>query len=237
MLTHRHRVAAAVLVLITTTGCARLDDVAMPPPPAPGGATEPTAGLPPLPEPAGTLAPDASLDALDVLPRREVGERGDYDRDAFGQSWKDVENNGCGQRDDILTRDLAEPAVRLGSACVIVSGTLTDPWSGEVVLFAKAEASEVQVDHALPLREMWDAGAWAWTEDDRELAANDLGNLVASSAGANSAKSDHTAEDWQPTRADAGCLYSRMVVTIRDRYTLALTEPEALVLDELLQTC
>lgn len=236
MLTHRHCVAAAVLVLIAGTGCSRLGEGAAPSPPAPG-ATEPGAGLPPLPEPAGTLTPDAALDALDSLPLREAGERGDYERDAFGQSWKDVEDNGCGQRDDILTRDLVEAAVRLGSACVIVSGTLTDPWSGEVVLFAKAEASEVQVDHVLPLREIWDAGAWAWTPQDRELAANDLGNLVASSAAVNSSKSDDTAEDWQPTRADSGCLYSRMVVTIRDRYTLALTEPETLVLDELLQTC
>lgn len=234
MPTHRHRVAAAALALIAVSGCARLDE-AVPPPSTPLATTEP--GLPALPEPDGTLTANAALDALDELPQREVGERGDYDRDAFGQSWKDVERNWCGQRDDILTRDLAEPAVRLGSACVIVSGTLTDPWTGDVVQFAKPEASEVQVDHVLPLREMWDAGAWSWSAEDRELAANDLGNLVATSADANRDKSDHTADTWEPTRADAGCLYSRMVVTIRDRYTLALTEPQARALDELLQTC
>jgi len=31
-----------------------------------------------------------------------------YDRDQFGPAWKDVDRNGCDQRNDVLRRDLTK---------------------------------------------------------------------------------------------------------------------------------
>jgi hypothetical protein len=42
------------------------------------------------------------------LPMKGRAPRTGYDRDQFGPAWKDVDRNGCDQRNDVLTRDLVD---------------------------------------------------------------------------------------------------------------------------------
>ncbi len=50
-----------------------------------------------------------------------------YEREQFGPAWKDVDRNGCDQRNDILARDLEGETFKPGTHdCIVLTGTLHD---------------------------------------------------------------------------------------------------------------
>src|SRR5215213_3385680 len=51
-----------------------------------------------------------------------------YTREAFGRPWADVDGNRCDTRNDVLQRDLRLIVLEARSKCVVLSGTLTDPY-------------------------------------------------------------------------------------------------------------
>jgi hypothetical protein len=195
--------------------------------------------------PAGTLDPAAASAALAQLPVADKSSLDGYDRDCgagagcvFGPAWADVDGNGCDQRDDVLHRDLTGVQERAGThGCIVVSGTLADPYTGTTVQFTKADAAEVPIDHVVPLAAAWTEGAAAWTAQKREDFANDLDNLIATTREQNSAKGDSTAEEWVPADPTYGCSYATVVVTVKQEYGLTVTGAEADALRALLATC
>jgi hypothetical protein len=195
--------------------------------------------------PAGTLDPTAAAAALVELPVAEKTSLDGYERGCgtgegcvFGPAWSDVDRNGCDQRNDVLRRDLTEVQVREGThGCVVIAGMLDDPYTGAAVPFAKADAAEVPIDHVVPLAAAWVQGAAAWTDDEREQFANDLGNLMATTRAENSSKGDSTADEWVPPDPTYGCSYATIVITVKDRYALTVSPAEAATLESLLATC
>jgi hypothetical protein len=195
--------------------------------------------------PAGTLDPAAAATALAALPVAEKSSLDGYDRGCgqgegcvFGPAWSDVDRNGCDQRNDVLRRDLTEVEVREGTHdCVVVAGVLDDPYTGAAVVFEKADAAQVPIDHVVPLAAAWVQGAAAWPVEQRQAFANDLTNLLATTRAENSAKGDSTAEEWVPSDPSYGCSYATVVVTVKGRYALAVTAAEAVALRSLLATC
>jgi hypothetical protein len=182
--------------------------------------------------PTGPLAPPAALGDLTVAP--ESHEQS-YARDAFGQRWKDVDRNGCGQRDDVLARDLTD--VRKRSRCVVVAGNLTDPYTGARVRFDKADAGKVQIDHRVALAEAWRSGAWQWAAARREQFANDLRNLAASDGQVNQSKGDDDASRWLPEGAARQCTFARQVIAVKAAYRLSVDPAEATALRRALGSC
>lgn len=180
----------------------------------------------------GTSGPTTDLGDLAVAPESHAES---YERDAFGTRWKDVDRNGCGQRDDVLARDLRGATFR--SRCVVVGGTLVDPYTGVKVVFSKARADQVQIDHRVALAEAWRSGAWGWAPDKRERFANDLDNLSASAGAVNREKSDLDAKDWLPQGRDRRCDFSTRVITIKVRYGLSADRAEADALSRALGGC
>ena len=195
--------------------------------------------------PAGPLAPAAARAALATLPVAARGGLSGYERGCghgegcvFGPAWADVDHNGCDQRNDVLHRDLTAVQVRPGTHdCVVVAGTLADPYTGGVVRFVKADAAEVPIDHVVPLAAAWTQGAASWPLARRTQFANDLGNLMATDREQNSAKGDSTAEEWIPPNRAYDCAYATVVITVKQRYALSVTRAEAAALTTLLHTC
>ena len=176
--------------------------------------------------------------ALATLPVKGRAPKTGYTREQFGQAWADVDHNGCDTRNDVLHRDLTAIQVRPGTHdCVVVAGTLADPYTGTTVAFTKAEASKVQIDHVVPLAAAWTQGAAAWTTARREQFANDPANLIATESGPNESKGDDTADQWVPPATAFGCTYARVIVTVKQRYALTVTQAELAALGRLLGTC
>ncbi len=84
-----------------------------------------TPGETSVPFPVGsTAAAPVTGDAADLLatlPVKGKAAKTGYDRTGeFGSAWRDVDDNGCDTRNDILARDLA--AIVTDASCRVLSG-------------------------------------------------------------------------------------------------------------------
>lgn len=240
----------AVLILgISTWSAARQEASpdAGSPPTAGAGADIPAAVPPTLPKGGPEPAPEiaAALSALADLEVRAQDTGKKYDRGAFGQRWSDdvpVEfgHNGCDTRNDILARDLDavefKPRTR---NCVVLSGDLADPYTGELIHFQRGEKSsqKVQIDHVVALKNAWVTGAARWDDKKRQQFANDPTNLLAVDGPANMAKGSQDAASWLPSNNAYRCTYVSKQVGIKKDYGLWVTPPERDAMQAILTHC
>ena len=63
------------------------------------------------------------------------------------------------------------------------------------------------------------------------------GNLMATTRAENSAKGDSTADEWAPPDPAYACSDATVVITVKNRYAIAVTPAEADALESLLTTC
>ena len=144
--------------------------------------------------------------ALAALPVRGRAPTTGYAREQFGQAWADVDRNGCDTRNDVLRRDLAAVVAQ---DCVVLSGTLDDPYTGVPIAFARGPGSSaVQIDHVVALSDAWQTGAQSWTPVTREAFANDPANLLAVDGPANQEKGAGDAATWLPPNRGYRCVYA-----------------------------
>ncbi|GAA1115499.1 HNH endonuclease family protein [Nocardiopsis composta] len=188
----------------------------------------------------GTPGPGTSADAeqaqrlLAEIPVEEPRPRGDYERDEFGSSWVDTDDNGCSTRHDILARDLDR--VQVAGDCKVTEGVLDDPYTGERLEFTSEDPQAVQIDHVVPLSLAWRMGASEWDRDTRIEFANDPDNLLASDGPANMSKGDAGPGEWQPYEGFQ-CEYAVAYVEVTHRYELAVSAEDREGLDRMLGTC
>lgn len=183
--------------------------------------------------PASTAA-----SALASLPVKGRAAKTGYARERFGPAWADVDRNGCDTRNDILNRDLVERRWRDGThGCVVVSGVLTDPYTAARIVFSKADAAAVQIDHVVALSDAWQKGAQAWDDARRTGFANDPLNLLAVDGPANQAKGDGDAATWLPPNRAFRCAYVARQVAVKQRWGLWVTQAEHDAIARVLAAC
>ena len=164
----------------------------------------------------------------------------EYNREAFGQRWADTNHNGCDTRNDILARDLARPTFKPGTHdCVVLSGTLAEPYTGVTIEFQKGEktSSLVQIDHVVALADAWRSGAWRWDAQRRQEFANDPENLLAVDGQANEDKSASSADQWLPPNRAFRCDYVKRQIAVKSAYGLSVTRAEQDAMAEQLSIC
>lgn len=161
-----------------------------------------------------------------------------YDRDEFGSTWKDVDRNGCDQRNDVLKRDLTGEKFRDGTKqCVVISGTLEDRYTGKTIKFSKERASEVQIDHVVALENSWVTGAFQWSKEKRTEFANDPLNLLAADGPSNSSKGSGDAATWLPKNKSFRCDYVARQVAVKSKYGNWVTPAEKKAISGILKGC
>ena len=210
---------------------------------AAGGATADSTS-----SPVPTLTPAqarTALVTLDGLPVKGRAPKTGFDRDAFGPAWSDdvdvsLGHNGCDTRNDVLRRDLVAERLKDGThGCVVVSGTLADPYTGRSITFVRGRAtsSKVQIDHVVALGDAWVTGAQQLTPTERRTLANDPLNLLAVDGPTNSAKRDADAASWLPPNRTYRCTYVARQVAVKSRYHLWVTVAERAQIARVLAGC
>jgi hypothetical protein len=159
------------------------------------------------------------------------GSSDGYSRDLFPH-WNTV-SGSCNTRETVLRRDGSNVVV--GSDCYPDSGSWYSPYDGATWSLA----SDVDIDHIVPLSNAWRTGARSWTQSKRTQFANDLSNpqLIAVTDNVNSAKGDQTPATWKPSRTAYWCTYAKMWVRTKYRYALTVNSAEKSALTTMLDRC
>lgn len=195
----------------------------------------------------GTVVPVApEAPAIEGLALREFDPAHvPYARAEFGQRWSDdvsveLGHNGCDTRNDILARDLESPTFKPRTRdCVVLTGTLHDPYTGEVLEFQRGQGTSelVQIDHVVALADAWYSGASTWTPEKRRDFANDPRNLQATTQKANQEKKAKTIDQWQPSNEAYRCDYALRILEVKSSYQLSVLPAEAQELHRVLAEC
>ncbi|KAL8655972.1 MAG: hypothetical protein Q9226_002834 [Calogaya cf. arnoldii] len=159
------------------------------------------------------------------------GSQTGYSRDLFNH-WI-TQSGTCNTRETVLKRD--GTSVVTDSACTSISGRWFSPYDGATW----SAASDVDIDHVVPLSNAWKSGAASWTSSRRQQFANDLTNpqLIAVTDNVNQAKGDQGPETWKPSVSSYWCTYSRMWIAVKSVYSLTVTSAEKSALSSMLNTC
>jgi hypothetical protein len=180
-----------------------------------------------------------AIDLLAALPIKGRAPKTGYDRAVFGQTWADVDRNGCDTRNDILKRDLTGISYTNSVPCKVQSGTLEDPYTGTAINFLRGSAtsSAVQIDHVVALSDAWQKGAQQLTAEQRTAFANDPLNLQATDGPTNMKKGDGDAATWLPPNRGFRCEYVARQISVKATYSLWVTQAEHDAMAALLANC
>jgi hypothetical protein len=187
---------------------------------APAGATPP--GIPSAATARSELA---------TLTVAAPGSGTGYSRDLFPH-WHIV-SGACDTRETVLKRD--GTSVVTNSSCAATSGRWFSPYDGATW----TAASDVDIDHVVPLKNAWISGASGWTTAKRESFANDLTHpqLIAVTDNVNQAKGDKSPDAWKPPLTSYYCTYARMWTHVKYVWALRITSAEKSALTSMLNTC
>ncbi|MGP3973527.1 HNH endonuclease family protein [Streptomyces sp. 8N114] len=222
---------AVALVMLAVAGCSSAETSSPPEdkPPASGRAGDEQAagerGLPGVPSAATARR---ELSGLKVAAHRSMSG---YSREKFPH-WS-AQGDSCDTREKVLAR--AGTDVKRNAECRAVSGHWTSLYDGKEI----TDASELDIDHMVPLANAWRSGADGWTQRKREAFANDLTHpqLLAVTASTNRTKGDQGPEEWQPPAKTSWCTYARAWTAVKSTYELTVTRAEKQKLDDMLETC
>lgn len=180
-----------------------------------------------LPTPVSAATARSYLASLTVAPEDRTG----YKRDLFPH-WITISGT-CNTRETVLKRDGTN--VVTNSACAATSGTWYSPYDGATW----TSASDVDIDHVVPLAEAWDSGASTWTTAQRRAFANDLTRpqLIAVTDRVNQSKGDQDPATWVPPRSAYVCTYVRAWVQVKYYYNLSVDPAEKSALQNRLAAC
>jgi hypothetical protein len=159
-----------------------------------------------------------------------------YDRTLF-KHWVDADGDCQNARQEVLISEAeADTPITFTTSgrCTVASGR----WFSYYDRVSWTLASDIDIDHMVPLAEAWGSGAGAWTSARREAYANDLGDyrtLVGVTDNVNQAKSDQDPATWLPTYDK--CRYVAEWVAVKIRWGLSADSAEKSVLNSCGSSC
>jgi hypothetical protein len=155
-----------------------------------------------------------------------------YSRASF-KHWIDSDKDGCNTRAEVLIEE-AVVKPKVGSKCKLTGGEWISAYDGKRV----SNASQLDVDHLVPLAEAWRSGAWKWSSAKRQAYANDLDDaraLIAVTLSSNRSKGDKDPALWMPVKEQ--CAYAENWIAIKIKYSLTVDINEAMKLNSLIDSC
>ncbi|GHF56510.1 hypothetical protein FHX82_000049 [Amycolatopsis bartoniae] len=184
-----------------------------------------------LATPPGIPSETTARSELASLTVKADGSLTGYSRDEFPH-WID-QGNSCNTREVVLKRDGKN--VVTGSDCAPTSGSWYSPYDGATW----TAASDVDIDHVVPLADAWRTGASSWTTAQRQAYANDLSDpqLIAVTDNVNQAKGDASPDQWKPPLTSYWCTYAEMWIGVKYHWKLTVNSAEKSALTDMLARC
>lgn len=146
----------------------------------------------------------------------------------FGRWINDPTDDTCmNTRAKVLVRDSEEDVTyRNERKCVVENGKWLDLYTNQELFSSR----EIQIDHMVPLKNAYMAGAWRWDFKTRCLYANYMGyhnHLIPASVHENTSKGDRAPDRYLPPDLSYRCQYIKDWLTIKLIWNLNMTTEEA----------
>lgn len=153
----------------------------------------------------------------------------EYDRKDWPH-WIDDDRDCQDTRAEILIRDSLGPIkFKRNKPCNVSWGRWLCPYTGREIL----KASELDIDHLVPLAHAQRSGGAGWPREKKRQFANDPLNLLAVEAAANRAKGDQAPDQWRPPNRKFWPEYARRWRAIKSKYGLFSSPAEEAALREM----
>ena len=168
-----------------------------------------------------------------VMNEKEVNKNAGYNRKSW-RHWVDEDHDCQNTRAEILISTSSEPVTfRNNKGCSVLSGKWYGVYSGKYWSLA----SDLDIDHIVPLYWAYHHGGSQWGQDKKSKFANDIENLIAVEDGLNQAKSAKGPDKWMPPNKSYQCEYVKMFDHIVNKYRLTYNSVESSYTTRLLTQC
>ena len=179
---------------------------------------------------------ETSVLAFQVKISEVTNDLPDYDRDDW-KHWIDEDRDCQNTRHEVLITESSKVVTfKSDKQCQVATGKWLAPYTGAVI----TDATQLDVDHMVPLKNAHVSGGWAWDKEKKAAFANDMryaDHLIAVTASANRKKGAKGPEGWKPSNQDYWCDYAIDWVQIKIDWDLRATKTETTALEEMLKTC
>lgn len=149
--------------------------------------------------------------------------------------WSDFDKDCMNTRHEILNDQAKQGTVKYSpDGCYVSRGEWHDPFSGKVI----TRASDLDVDHIIPLKWAHEHGGASWSKKKKEAFANDPTNLLAVEDNLNQSKGAKGPTQWMPPNHSFRCDYLGLWQTVLAKYfSLKMTAKELRIYKKQLNAC
>jgi len=173
------------------------------------------------------------LEKIKVRPIASSNEASGYWRPHFGWGWADDDTDGQNTRAEILIDhslgDWDEAVVYNEDESRVISGLWLCAFTGKYY----RDASELDIDHIVPLEEAWLSGAHKWSKKrshaygmGRGIISRKNSWLLPVSKSANRSKGSRTPEKWMPPDYDYWAQYCVLWIITKKHWKMSMTRKE-----------
>ena len=184
------------------------------------------------------LEEEAEFVGIPILEIKEIdlNEIPRYNREEWN-SWIDEDEDCQNTRHEVLQLEsFVSVLFSSDNTCYVQSGKWFDPYNGEYIYFA----SDLDIDHFVPLYNAHISGGWEWSEEKKTDFANNITDpdiLIAVKNSSNREKSASSPDEWKPANEFYWCEYAYDWIRIKDEWNLSVTNSEWNALLSMLTTC
>ena len=147
-----------------------------------------------------------------------VSDFSNYQRDEYISSWIDEDGDCQNLRHEMLIRHSQRKVIFTNSSqCTVTGGLWLDPYLGKVITIA----SDLDVDHVIPLAYAHANGGAAWPRSKKQSFAMDEINLLLVDDGENQLKGAKGPSGYLP-RKEYQCDYVKKWQLVATKYKLEL---------------
>ena len=157
-----------------------------------------------------------------------------YDRHDGWGGWEKPKKSCMDTRTNVLISSSTVDVVFTTNGCNVIRGRWRDEYSVDKTYMI---ASEIDIDHLVPIKWAFDHGAKNWDSDYKKQFYNDLANLMVTSASLNRSKGDKGPDKWLPPNDRFRCNYVKRFDSVVRRYELNYTEQEYKYVRKFLTNC
>lgn len=148
--------------------------------------------------------------------------------------WTDDDGDCQNTRAEVLIAHSQLPVkFKRNKGCNVTHGRWYGVYTGQI--FTKA--SDLDIDHIVPLAHAHRQGGANWTRSQKRAFANDPENLLPVEDNANQAKGDKGPDQWKPQQKSYWCVYARKWEYVKEKYRLGFNGQERSALREMKVTC